>query len=66
MVRPTTRSSGVRKSAVAAYEAVIENEPDSAVSWFGLAYCLHMSGDYEKAIDAHQKSASVEPFIRAE
>lgn len=56
------QQAGEWQAAVAAYEVVIENEPDSAVSWFGLAYCLHMSGDYEKAIEAHQKAASFEPF----
>ena len=56
------QQAGEWQAAVSAYQAVIENEPDSAVSWFGLAYCLHRSGDYEKAIDAHQKAASFEPF----
>ncbi len=56
------QQAGDWQAAVAAYEAVIENEPDSAASWFGLSYCLHMSGDYEKAISAHQKAASFEQF----
>ncbi len=56
------QQAGEWRAAVGAYEAVIENDPDSAVSWFGLAYCLHMNGDYEKAINAHQKAASFEQF----
>ena len=56
------QQAGDWQAAVAAYEPVIENEPESAVAWFGLSYCLHMSGDYEKAIEAHQKSASFEQF----
>ena len=44
-------------NAVDAYRAVLVEQPDSPAAWFGLAYCLHMSGDYEAAIAAHKESA---------
>ncbi len=56
------QQAGEWSAAAAAYEAVIEEQPDSVPAWFGLAYCLHMSGDYEKAIKAHQKAATFEPI----
>ncbi len=56
------QQAGDWQAAIAAYEAVIENEPDNAVAWFGVAYCLHMSGAYEKAISAHQEAATFEQF----
>jgi superkiller protein 3 len=44
-------------NAVEAYRAVLVEQPDDPAGWFGLAYCLHMSGDYEQAIAAHKESA---------
>ena len=43
------------------YEAVAETQPDNPAAWFGRAYCLHMGGDYEKAVEAHRKAATFEP-----
>ena len=54
------QQAGEWSAAAAAYEAVTQEQPDSVPAWFGLAYCLHMSGDYEKAIKAHQKAATFE------
>ncbi len=56
------QQAGEWSAAAAAYEAVIQAQPDSVPAWFGLGYCLHMSGDYEKAIKAHQKAATFEPI----
>ncbi len=56
------QQAGEWSAAAAAYEAVIQEQPDSVPAWFGLAYCLHRSGDYEKAIKAHQKAATFEPI----
>ncbi len=56
------QQAGEWSAAAAAYEAVIQEQPDSVPAWFGLAYCLHRSGDYEKAIKAHQKAAKFEPI----
>lgn len=47
-------------AAVTTYEALLMEQPDSPASWFGLAYCLHMRGDYEQAIEAHRRSATFE------
>ncbi len=67
--RPTTatleqargyQQAGDWDAAVTAYEALLVEQPDSPASWFGLAYCLHMRGDYEKAIEAHRRSATFE------
>ncbi len=44
-------------NAVEAYRAVLVEQPDSPSAWFGLAYCLHMSGDYEQAIGAHKEAS---------
>jgi tetratricopeptide (TPR) repeat protein len=52
------QQAGEWAEAASAYEALIEQAPDNAGLWFALAYSLHMSGDYEKAIEAHRKSAT--------
>ena len=44
--------------AAAVYHAVAQATPDDPRPWFGLAYCLHAAGEYEKAIEAHKKAAS--------
>ncbi len=54
------QQAGDWDAAVTAYEALLVERPDSPASWFGLAYCLHMRGDYEKAIEAHRRSATFE------
>ena len=46
--------------AAAAYAVVTEAQPDNPGAWFGLAYCLHMDGDYDKAIAALRKAATFE------
>lgn len=45
-------------AAAGAYAAVLEREPENVVAVFGHAYCLHMSGDYAAAIEAHQRAAT--------
>ncbi|MHC4447710.1 MAG: TPR end-of-group domain-containing protein [Planctomycetota bacterium] len=52
------QQAGEWAEAAAAYGALIEHQPDNAGLWFALAYSLHMAGDYEKAIEAHRKSAT--------
>ena len=54
------QQAGDWDAAVTSYEALLMEQPDSPASWFGLAYCLHMRGDYEKAIEAHRRSATFE------
>jgi tetratricopeptide (TPR) repeat protein len=49
-------------AAIAAYGSVLEQDPEQGVAWFGLAYCMHMSGAHEKAISLHQKAATFDQF----
>ncbi len=53
----TYQQAGDWSNAVEAYRAVLLEQPDNPAAWFGLAYCLHMNGDYEQAITAHKESA---------
>jgi tetratricopeptide (TPR) repeat protein len=46
--------------AAKAYHAAAQAAPDNPGAWFGTAYCLHMAGEYEKAIKAHKKAATFE------
>ena len=55
------QQAGEWDAAVAEYVALTQQQPDNPAVWFGLAICLHMSGDYEKAIEAHRKAATFEP-----
>jgi tetratricopeptide (TPR) repeat protein len=50
--------AGQWPEAAAAWEPLLEHQPDNPQLCFAYAYALHMSGDYEKAIEAHRKSAS--------
>ena len=50
------------KEAAAAYEALAKDNPKSGEAWFRLAYAIHMSGDYQKAKDAHKKAAEFPAF----
>lgn len=52
------QQSGMWREAAAMYAAVTDEQPDNAEAWFGMAYCLHMDGDYDKAIKAHKKAAT--------
>jgi tetratricopeptide (TPR) repeat protein len=52
------QQAGEWAEAASVYGALTEHAPDNAQLWFALAYSLHMSGDYEKAIEAHKKSAT--------
>ena len=54
------QQAGEWDAAVSAYDTLVEQDPDDAASWFGLAYCLHMDGDYQRAIEAHRKAATFE------
>ncbi|MHC4415577.1 MAG: TPR end-of-group domain-containing protein [Planctomycetota bacterium] len=52
------QQSGRWHEAASMYAAVTAVEPDNPRAWFGLSYCLHMGGEYEKAIEAHRKAAT--------
>jgi len=54
------QAAGKWLEAAAMYEAVAPTRPDDPRAWFGLAYCLHMGGAYEKAVEAHKKAATFE------
>lgn len=44
--------------AIKAYEALTKQYPDDADAWYLLGYCVHASGDIDRAIDIHRKAAS--------
>ena len=52
------QQAGEWPEAASAYGALLEYQPDNPGLCFAYAYALHMAGDYEKAIEAHQKSAT--------
>jgi len=52
------QEAGEWPQAIKTYEAIIDHAPESRQAWFGLAYCVHMSGDYERAIKVHKKAAT--------
>ena len=52
------QQAGEWAEAASTWETLTEHAPDNAQLWFALAYSLHMAGDYEKAIEAHKKSAT--------
>ncbi len=54
----TLQHEGHWKEAAALFEVATQKSPDTAMLWFSYAYCLHMGGEYEKAIDAHKKAAA--------
>ncbi len=45
------------KDAIASFEKVVEQQPQHAGAWFQLAYAVHASGDYKRAIGLHEKAA---------
>lgn len=46
--------------AIALFEELSKLRQDSAEFAFGLGLALHMSGDYERALDAHRRAAEFE------
>lgn len=56
------QQSGDWTKAADAYAAILEREPQHAAAAFGLAYCLHMSGNLAEAIPAHQRAATFPQF----
>lgn len=44
--------------AAAAYQVLVELEPDDAEAWYALGLSLHAAGRYREAIDAHKKAAT--------
>ncbi len=44
--------------AIKAYEALTRQYPDSGEAWYLLGYCVHASGDLDRAIEIHIKAAS--------
>jgi hypothetical protein len=45
-------------AAQAAFEAIVAKEPENAQAWFLLGVTRHLRGDYDRALEAHQKAAS--------
>jgi transcriptional regulator GlxA family with amidase domain len=44
--------------AIAAYQAIIKENPNDADAWYQLGYCQHASGELDTAIETHKKAAS--------
>lgn len=49
------------KEAAEAYARIVEAQPDNAGAWFQLGYCLHVTGELERAIPAHTRAAELAP-----
>lgn len=54
------QAQGRYLEAAGIYHVLAQASPQDPRPWFGLAYCLHSAGEYEAAIDAHQKAATFE------
>jgi tetratricopeptide (TPR) repeat protein len=50
--------------AAKVYEEVTRLDPKNGDAWFRYGYCLHVSGQTDRAIDIHQMAAQFEPFAR--
>lgn len=42
------------KRATEVYEKIVSQNPDDAVAWFRLGYCLHLSKQYDAALNAYR------------
>jgi tetratricopeptide (TPR) repeat protein len=49
------------EQAAKAYEAVTSSEPENGAAWFRLGYSLHLLGEIERALPAHQKAVEYAP-----
>lgn len=49
------------KEAADAFAKIVEAQPDNAGAWFQLGYCLHVTGELERAIPAHTRAAELAP-----
>ncbi len=64
---PTMQDAGAlfqqNKFAEAAvlYEKIARAQPENAQAWFQMGYCLHVTGNLEKAIPAHRKAVELAP-----
>ncbi|MCB9844493.1 MAG: tetratricopeptide repeat protein [Phycisphaeraceae bacterium] len=47
--------------AAAMYEQIVEREPENPTAWFNLGYSLHITGQLERALVAHEKAAEIAP-----
>ncbi len=50
------------EEAAKAFSKVVSIAPDRGNAWFGYGYSLHMSGQIDKAIEAHKKAATFDQF----
>jgi len=53
------------EQAAGAYEAITRREPENGAAWFRLGYALHLLGEIERALPAHQKAAEFAPVPAA-
>lgn len=54
--------AGEWDAAIKAFKQMTEKDPTIGAGWFQLAYCTHMSGDLDAAIDLHKKAAEFAEF----
>ena len=57
------RDQGRHGEAIEVFEAIVRANPSNPNARFQLAYCVHASGDHERAIDLHRIAASF-PQVR--
>jgi tetratricopeptide (TPR) repeat protein len=50
------------EEAASLFAKVTELDPANGLAWLQYGYCLHASGDLDKAIGIHQKAAEFAPF----
>lgn len=55
-------ASGSFGDAASLYEKVVQLDPKNGVAWFRYGYCVHSSGDLDKAIEIHRKAAEFDQF----
>ncbi len=48
--------------AAVAFAKITEIDANNGEAWFRYSYCLHMSGNIDKALEAHQKAAGFDEF----
>ncbi len=55
-------NEGSFAEAAKVYEKVTQLDPKNGDAWFRYGYCLHASGELDKAIEIHKKAAEFEQF----
>ena len=56
------QQAGQWEDAAMAWHQIVQAEPENAIAWFQLGYCLHAAGHLEQAIEVHKKAATFDEF----